>query len=78
MRISMRLEMWQICKVCQSPLHQRDFVSLIVLGLSGEKPNYKICPKCLNDIDEKYSKDTNYRKRYKRFVKKQIEKNSST
>ena len=76
MQMSMRLEMWQECTVCRCPLHNRDFVSLVMLALSGEKPNYRVCPKCLNDLDDKASKDKNYRQRYKRFVKNKSKKNS--
>jgi len=73
MQMSMRMEMWQECKLCRCPLHNRDFVSLVMFGLSGEKPNYRVCPKCLNDLEEKAAKDRNYRERFRRFVKKQKE-----
>ena len=48
-------------------------MSLVMFGLSGEKPNYRVCPKCLNDLEEKAAKDKNYRERFRRFVKKQKE-----
>jgi hypothetical protein len=76
MEMSLRLEMWLECTVCHLPLHTRDKFELVLLGLSEEKINYQVCPKCINIVGEIDSKDPNYRRRYRRFVKKQIEKNS--
>jgi hypothetical protein len=71
MVMSMRMEMWLVCKLCRLPLHLRDEDAPVVFGVAS---SYEVCPKCSHNVGEIDSKDQNYRRRYRRFVEKQTRK----
>ena len=64
MSMSLRLVQWQECKVCHIPFDMEEDKETVV------KNKYHICPLCNKIIDDNYSKDSNYRRRWRRYVSK--------